>query len=267
MEVSDTTSLQQGQTQDIVTNDNAANADQTAPASKSNTGMPVEDLILIRKAHEEWVNGAYARSNVGLYSLLSRSLDAYDRMINKPEHIRAFNTECDAAGLKFKQSTSLLSKIVTYVFHGAGRHRSSAYTRVLTIAKAEKIKPGDLHLWIARKGGIEEVRSKNSNTVSAQAKQNSNVAIATSTIANAKPLTVIQGIKVDTSESESNFVATLARKATDGSLEVYGIVTNEAVVKVVLAAYGQHVSANAKANHQAATADSKTAVLADIIAA
>ena len=120
-------SAQAAQAQDVVSNDKKANAAVVAaPAANSNTGMPVEDLITIRKDHDEWVDGAYARSNAALYTLMARCLDAYQRMVGKPAQITAFHSECDRAGLSFKKSTGVLQRIVSYVFAGAGRRRTSA---------------------------------------------------------------------------------------------------------------------------------------------
>ena len=141
----------------VVSNDIAAvTTANAAPAAKSTAGMPVEEVIAIRKDHDEWAEGAYARSNAALYTLMARCLDAYQRMVGKPAQISAFHMECERAGLSFKKTTGVLQRIVSYVFAGAGRRRTSAYARVLVRAHATNIVPDELHIWIAREGGVEE---------------------------------------------------------------------------------------------------------------
>lgn len=256
-------SAQAAQAQDVVSNDKKANAAiVAAPAANSNTGMPVEDLITIRKDHDEWVDGAYARSNAALYTLMARCLDAYQRMVGKPAQITAFHSECDRAGLSFKKSTGVLQRIVSYVFAGAGRRRTSAYTRVLVVAHKAKIVPDELHVWIAREGGVEEIRRKGSEGLTAKQKMEANVAAATSAVASATPFTVIEGAKLYMPEASTKFVAALARTTSDGSLEVIGFVTDDATVKVVLAAYGEKITVKGKADVRVTSADTKTEALA-----
>jgi len=254
--------------QDVVSNDIVAHAvADAAPAAMSNAGMPVEDLIVIRKDHDEWVDGAYARSNAALYTLMARCLDAYQRMVGKPAQIKAFHAECDRAGLRFHVSTGLLQRIVSYVFAGAGRRRTSAYARVLVRAHATNIVPDELHIWIAREGGVEEIRGNKAKGPTAKEKMEANVAAATSAVASATPFTVIQGAKLDMHEASTTFVAALARAASDGSLEVIGFVTDEATVKAVLAAYGEKVTVKGNADARIAAADCKVEALAAAVAA
>ena len=252
----------------VVSNDKIADAAaNAAPAAKSNTGMPVEDLISIRKDHGVWTEGEYARSNAGLYSLLSRCLGAYQRMVGTHPQIKAFHAECQRVGLKFKKSSGVLQRIVSYVFMGAGSRRTSAYTRVLVRAHEAKIDPLQLHVWIASMGGIEEIRGNKATGLTAKQKQDANVAIATSAVSSAKILSVITDAKVDMSEASTPFVAALARAAADGSFEVVGIVTDDAVVDAVMSAYGEKFAKKKTADNRVADAESKTKALAAVAVA
>ena len=259
---------QSAQAEVVVSNDIAAvTTANAAPAAKSNAGMPVEDVIAIRKDHDEWVVGAYARSNAALYTLMARCLDAYQRMVGKPAQISAFHMECERAGLSFKKTTGVLQRIVSFVFAGAGRRRTSAYARVLVRAHATNIVPDELHIWIAREGGVEEIRGKTAKGPTAKQKMDANVAVATSAIAAATPFTVIQGAKLDMTEASTTFVAALARTTADGSLEVIGFVTDKAAVNAVMAAYGEKVTVKGTADARVTDADSKVEALAAAAAA
>ncbi|MBW8618132.1 MAG: hypothetical protein KGO21_05455 [Hyphomicrobiales bacterium] len=214
---------QKAQTQVVVSHDKTADA-AAAPAAAegSNLGSPVTDIIAVRAAHDEWFAGAYARLNSELYWLLAKCLDAYQRMCGKRPQLEAFRAECTNAGFKFKKTTGLLGRVVRYVF-GADRRCVSAYARVLEVVVKEDphFDPAKLHIWIADRGGIEEVRTGSAKRLTAKQNMEANVAVATSAATAATPFTVIEGAQLDMTEATTTFVAALARTTADGGARSY----------------------------------------------
>lgn len=221
----------------------------------SNSVFVFEDLVTLRDAHDVWFNGAYKASNEELYKLLARCLEIYQRMTKKRAQIAAFEVECANRGLKFKKTTSLLYRIVKYVFC-ADNKRVSRYALVLTVAQAEAepVDPMNLHIWIANKGGIEEIQAAKTGRVSkaARAKADKSTGIAVAGTASAQQTyTAPAGFSIR--DSASPFVAVLARMNDAGLIELIAPIADVHAVDAVLAAYGAAVTTDSKANDLVAT--------------
>ncbi|MEY4482118.1 MAG: hypothetical protein RIQ84_1280 [Pseudomonadota bacterium] len=130
------------------------------------------NLISMRK---DWEQNEYARSNQKLYEIFQHCYALYLEMkgvtADKLALKRAFNTYLKESGVKFKDSTHLMVKVVRCVF-GDDRRRVSSYATALRIADERKIPSSGIIDFFNKEGGFEEVRrTKNPNTVSLEMKK------------------------------------------------------------------------------------------------
>ena len=88
-------------------------------------------------------------------------------MEGNTEHAKAkrnaLKDYCEERGLRFRESTHSLNRIVSCVF-GVDRRRISAYSSALRKALNSKVEAQDLVSFIQDAGGIEEVRAQKSSS-------------------------------------------------------------------------------------------------------
>lgn len=212
-----------------------------------NVGNPIDDLVDLRKKQNIWREGSFKTSNLELYNMLGESLDIYNRINSKPAMVNAFRSETERAGLRFKRTTSLINRIVRYVF-GADSKRASGYARVLTRAHLDGIEPLRLPSWIAAAGGVEEIRAKQSGRVSPAERVAQNKLRGET---EAKHLPVLQTVRVPDfalTDAASSYVTMLARVTSTGAIELLAPIVDERVVDAALASYGARLADKDKAN-------------------
>lgn len=223
----------------------------------SNSDFVLDDLIQLRDKHDVWFTSTYKASNDELYRLLAKCLEIYQRMTKKRAQIAAFEFECVRRKLKFKKTTSLIHRIVKYVF-AVDNKRVSRYAKVLTVAQADgPVDPMNLHTWIAAHGGIEEVQAKHSGrpSTAARAKANMTTGIAAAKTASAQQTYSVPGFSID--DASSAFVAVLARVNDAGVIELIAPIADKHAIEAVLAAYGADVATSKAANNLAATVNAQ----------
>lgn len=130
------------------------------------------NLILMRK---DWEQNEFTRSNQKLYEIFQRCYALYLEMKGvTPDKLalkRAFNSYLKESGVKFKDSTHLMVKVVRCVF-GDDRRRISSYALALRIADERNIPTSEIITFFNKEGGFEEVRrNKNTNAISVEAKK------------------------------------------------------------------------------------------------
>lgn len=240
----------------------AANNAAPPAYAKSNITFALDDLIALRTEHDAWFNGAYKASNAELHRLLAKSFGSFLRMTGQRSQINSFNTECAARGYTFKTTTSLIYRIVKYVF-AADNKRVSRYAKVVAIAHAEQVDPMDLHVWIATKGGIEEIQAQATGRAIKKLQQkqqlidNNATGTAAAQNAQAQQTFYVPGFTI--SDTASPFVAVLARVNDAGVLELIAPIADKHAVNAVLTAYGATVSSSTAANAQVATINAQNA--------
>ena len=214
------------------------------------------DVIALRAEHDVWFDGAYKSSTQELYRLLAKCFGIYLRMTGRRSQITAFNAECAARGYKFKDSSPLVYRIVKYVF-AADNKRVSRYAKVVAIAHAEDVDPMDLHVWIAAKGGIEDLQAQDTGRADKKQRMKQKLIVDNATglaaaqNAQAQQTYHVPGFTI--SETASPFVAVLARVNDAGVIELIAPIADKHAVDVVLTAYGATVSASNAATQQVAT--------------
>lgn len=232
----------------------------TAAQPQTNSGYVLDEIVALRDAHDVWFNGTYKASNDELYKLLAKCLDIYQRMVKKHFEIAAFETECINRQLSFNKNTSLLYKIVKYVF-GMNNKRVSSYALALTVAQAVPVDPMDLPTWIANSGGIEKIRANKTGRISPAVRNTANKSTGTAAAHTASALQTYNVPGISIKDPAQPFVAVLARVNAAGLIELIAPITDRTAVDAVLAAYGESISTSTAANVQVATINAQNAAV------
>jgi hypothetical protein len=209
--------------------------------------LPLQVLDDIKNECESWEKGAYATSNKELYRILGRCLALYYDMNGmgqgKINTRKQLNEKLEEAKIRFTEGTSLITKIVRFVFK-TDRKRSYNYTRVLDVAIRHRIDSGSLPKWIAEQGGIEEVR-RSINGIS-PAEQKSKLVVKGEVYLTGSPR-IGQPIQITddlqpSNEGNYNFCAALIRANSNGTSEIVFSSTNQTTIKDLLAQAGRKFS-------------------------
>lgn len=230
-----------------------------APASTSNSEPSsirarIDQLIAEREA---WEQSAYVKSNEQLYALLGKCYGFYLELRGSEYTAVAARKTLDGViskkGFKFSADTHTITKIVKCVF-GVNRRRVSAYSLVLRVALSKKLRADEIAAFIAKSGGVEEVRLSKSPTAKTPAQK---AALGMQVVKNNQLAVVASdklAEKLDNGNVGKNLVAIVTQQA-DSSLILRELISNQSVLNAALAcAYSKNKTAI-----QQAAADSKPA--------
>lgn len=191
---------------------------------------------------EIWQNGSYKQSNLDLYNIIDRCSILYREISLMTEGKRKIVQEIDnalaAKGIRLRSGTSLVTKIVRYVFGDCG-NRAFAYARVIRVAAAEKKESETMADFIASRGGIEKIRRNGQGQkASAFPDRAGLVDRAGRRLASAIPL--LNGIKLVDEiqpyrDNGLSLAAVLLRKEPDGSGSIVYSCSSETVINTLLA--------------------------------
>lgn len=220
-----------------------------------------------------WEEGSYKKSNDELYSILDRCLVLYqqvrDMQEGKLKAIKSINAILVSRGMKVQNNTSLVTKIVRYVFGDCGK-RAFAYARVILAADANKPENQSLHAYIAAAGGIEEIRK--SSKLGAEPKPSRKELIESAEERLETAPALISGIKLidelqPNSDTGQELLAVLMRKEPDGTASIVYGCTSATIIGSLLAASERDATAKAAvANDETApgkAADARANVIAE----
>lgn len=225
----------------------------------------LEDIVAARQV---WQDTAYKTSNDMLYRILERCYSYYHKLSTDSEAgnkaREGLKLYIEKRGLNFKKTTHTIAKILACVF-GTDRRRISAYSIALRSALQHEIAVSELIDYIAKAGGVEELRLKknlDAKTVKSKAET------ASSWLTEYKLASVSSDLlkaETDAANVGSQHVL-LVTQCADGSFNVHGILSNQGVVDATLAAfYAKHNKARQKSS--ATTVISQTATATnDLIA-
>lgn len=190
-----------------------------------------------------WENGAYKASNTELYALLDRCFSLLEQMKGSTKLIKELNDLLEEKGIIFNDGTSLATKIARFVFNGNSK-RITGYARVLRVAALEKLENESFAKFIARKGGVEEVRKQKVAGELTQAQQaKTNIDIAKAYYVSAESL--VQNFSCSAAdilphaEAGHHFSAALLRHNGDGTFSIVYGCNKQAIVKVLLSEGGK----------------------------
>lgn len=233
----------------------------------------LDRLIDTRKS---WEQTELARSNQRLYSILQECYEIYQQMNGTDSIAKGcktiFNSYCETAGYTFKSSTSLMNKIVRCVFGDCNgdRQRVSAYAQALKVAAEAKTLAKDIPTYIAKEGGVEQMRRKKSDQTASKV---SRVDIGKAAL----DKDVIARVKSD--ELDKVFdaaeyydsVLMLATREPDGSFAVRKLIQNNSVIEKAFASLAPEINKEAKAkapeNRAAYDLQQREAAITEAIAA
>ena len=229
--------------------------------TKSNKNTLAADAILIKlgdleTARISWEEGSYKKSNDELYSILDRCLVLFQQIKNmtdgKRKAIKAIDDILVTRGMKVQKNTSLVTKIVRFVFGDCGK-RAFAYARVILAADANKPENQSLHAYIIGAGGVEEIRKTANGQPSQKEKREKLIEGGEARVATAEPLlsgiTLIDDLQPD-NDNGLELMAVLMRKDADGTGSIVYRSNNATIINTLLAAYERKESSD---NDDAAT--------------
>lgn len=203
----------------------------------------VERLNNLAQDRAAWENGAYKASNTELYVLLDRCFTLLEQMKGERHLIAELDALLNEQNVTFNKGTSLATKIARYVFNDDNK-RITGYAKVLRVAVAEKRENESIAAFIARKGGLEEVRKQKVEGAVSRAEQTAtNIEIAQAYFVGADAL--VQDIACSApevhpnGETEHYFSAALVRKNDDGTLSIVYGCNKQSVVQILLAEGGK----------------------------
>lgn len=118
-----------------------------------------------------WEQGAYAASNMELYTLLGACLDIFIQVRDKTDLSKGLNELLKVRNITFNAGTSLELKIVRLVFASGEtapkiENRAFGYARVIRVAFEAKQTGTTLPQFIEANHGIEEIRRTGKDGVS-----------------------------------------------------------------------------------------------------
>lgn len=215
------------------------------------------DTILIKlgdleTARINWENGSYKKSNEELYSILDHCLVLFQQIKGmkkgKRKAIKAIDEILVTRNMTVQKNTSLVTKIVRYVFGDCGK-RTFAYARVILAADANKVENQSLHAYIAKAGGIEEIRKSSKPGAEPKPDRQTLIENAEDRLENAPAL--VSGIKLidelqPNDDNGQELVAVLMRKESDGTASIVYGCTSATIISSLLLASERDAVAKAK---------------------
>lgn len=235
-------------------------------------------LMFLEDLHQrqiEWNDKHYKSTTDKLYALLADCLQACNQLsaADLDTRKRFFMLCEEKCQIERNKKMQLTARVVSYVFRITGP-RALAYSRVLTIAIAEKVSPDALAKWIADRGGIEAVRRTTKNGKVLSDKEKADAAIKVLEITDA--LLVIDDLPAALHSDASNshdFSLALIRhdRATNRGYVVRGSANGTLVQQFLVSTASQVMAESANREvadkHQAAMTQDVVAVTRAVLAA
>ena len=218
----------------------------------------------IETARINWETGSYKKSNEELYGVLDRCRNFYQQIKimeeGKRKLIKAIDGVLIERGMPSQKNTSLVTKVVRFVFGDVGK-RAFTYATVITVAYLEKPEAQSLHAFITERGGIEQIRKTANGQPSSKEKREKLIEDGEERAATAEALLSGIALSDDLQPENDNgmeYMALLMRKETDGTGSIVYRSNNVTIINTLLAAYERHAIADDD-NATAAATPSKAA--------
>jgi hypothetical protein len=214
----------------------------------------VQQLDALSAKRDSWEQTDFKKANDGLYALLAECLGLYESQFVKVSNNarKALRDELGvkfkAAGLKVQKNTTTLTMLVRYVF-SSDRKRAHGYATVLAAAMAEKVAAADLPAFIAKAGGVEEIKRSMVKSADALAKQEQIKQAKSSVAAEIELAQIAPLAQVQIAGLTGKYVVLLAKPGVDGTATIVGSLSdvNDALVNALLERMAKHrVSVNAE---------------------
>jgi hypothetical protein len=213
------------------------------------TNLPYFDqLEKLEVRRQNWESNELAASHARLYNILTACYGYYLRMKSSEvsKEVRqgmssGLNVFIESRGFRTLANTHDMNRVVKAVF-GEDRRRVSAYALVLRIALEANwgktaVKASELSGWIARQGGVEEIRvgqSKAKGLPVADRVAIAKASVLDKPLMNFKPDTRTMAFGAEDIDKPRVLIVTYR---PNGELEISSVVRNDSVVKAALAAH------------------------------
>lgn len=215
-------------------------------------------FVELVKQRETWEAGTYAASNAELYALLGQTLDVLYRVKRFTELSRGLNKLLEKQGFKFTDATSTETKLLRTVFGNPSdpskyKQRIYVYARALAVAYDAKITGAELPAFIAKHGGIDEIRRHDPSASSKAEEEKLILHTAEKALTVVDCRTIATSIKLTADlqpADDQHFSLALVRKEADGTGSIVFGTNSAALVRSVLTIAGRKIDANAEAERK-----------------
>jgi hypothetical protein len=226
----------------------------------------------LKTKRETWEDGSYKASNAELFALLQDCYDLYMQVNGNAGLVKRLGKLLAERGLTERSNTSLATRIVRLVFGECGK-RVYTYAKVLTIAAEEKPERISMATYINNEGGVENLRRKKADGLSAAVVNAQLAEVAqtclTDSEAIAADITVQSGMRAD-ANSKYQFAVALIRCDSANSASIVYVLNNQSLVRSALiragAALSKKKSAVKQRNAQLSRHAKRKAVVSKIAA-
>jgi hypothetical protein len=196
------------------------------------------------KERELWENGELARSNERLYTILQECYVAGWKMSGITSEAkaakRAFRDFCQDNGIRFKESTHVMARVVRVVFGNDDRRRIHTYGAALKNVFLNKITPEAFVEYVRNSNGIEEIRREGGPKKKSVTQK---ATIGRSALGNVA-LGTIESDALNQRFDQDKYVDAvlfLATHEADGTFAIRRMVQKESAVNFVLASFAGEV--------------------------
>ncbi len=238
---------------------NKVEAEATSEAETKTKTVAVSTKITALIAERKgWESNELAHSNKRLYEILTSCYRLYKELRGKTKLINQVDKLLSTKGINFQVNTSLPSKIVKLVF-GGGRRRNSVYSVAIRRAHKDGVKPENLTAWIAKMGGVDDIRLNGTSvkqTENAQERRSRLRGYAVNTIVT-KPVLGSLPKQEEMPDAEDGVVLCMGLVQPNGSINIVQFV-DKSLVPAALEKLGRKIEQDGKAP-EAFAAEKKSA--------
>jgi len=215
---------------------------------------------------EVWEDGVYKQANAELCAILEKCGEIYTALRGDKKNARAFNAIAEEQGVNFNKGTSLVLKIVRFVF-GAQKGREFAYASVIKIWYEERAEGQTLTNFVIERGGIENVRraAGKQATTTLSADEYKEIAEAAFAGGNALATFNLENYMFSDENNDTDYVVALVRSDGNGIGSVVAACNKRALVSNALAAMGKQIDElQEQEKHKNAQNDKRGKALANL---
>jgi hypothetical protein len=215
---------------------------------------------------EVWEDGVYKKANAELCAILEKCGEIYTALREDKKNARAFNAIAEEQGVNFNKGTSLVLKIVRFVF-GAQSSREFVYASVIKIWYDESAEGQTLTNYVIEQGGVESVRRTSGKQATTKLSADEYKEIAESAFAGGNSLATfnLESYMVGDENNDTDYVVALVRSDGNGIGSVVAACNKRALVSNALAAMGKQIDElQEQEKHKNAQNDKRGTALANM---
>lgn len=134
-----------------------------SPENQAFADTIVQQLDALANQRQQWETTDYKKANEGLYDLLAQCLSIYQARFVKgsAQDQKALRSSLiqrlTADHIRVVKTSTTLTMLARFVFN-SDRKRAQGYANVLTAAVSHGVMASDFRAWVAKEGGIEQIK-------------------------------------------------------------------------------------------------------------